>query len=318
MYNESSAEEASGEEIEARKESTGRLFDFLHRAFGEQFEDPRAVADHLTNPEFSYGNFLDYLKRLNGLVCDIPIQEREFNDDEMHVIAKTPFGISTELVTPSPEAQSRLLKLTFDLMQEIPNAGDQPAVIGRTFYNAIERIHPFGDGNGRTARALFFLLCHPRYDSFDDLKQDGIEAISYKKPSSLNEYHKQLIIPLYVHELEKRGIDATLNAGGIPNAALLHGRGEGFGFDPNRLGFLAVWDLMSQEQREKSADYMDGSSTPYYVTRNLPQGIMEDYRGELEQQREEFTASIVRFSANGDWPGELTGELSQACFGPMN
>lgn len=94
--------------------------------------------------------FVGLLQEMNAILLnqqDSPITT-EIN------VAHNKNTLETLDVMPAPEDKRRLLHTLLDFAQELEDPTDQSTVIGF----GINAIHPFDDGNGRVARALYLLL----------------------------------------------------------------------------------------------------------------------------------------------------------------
>lgn len=132
-------------------------------------------------------NYLKALKYIDEVVKKkLPISEKlilgihklvtnkTLSIDKSGVYRKTPvyvvksmFGHVTEVVYTGPDA-SKVQKLSANLVEWIINSekeGINPVVAAGVVHQELAAIHPFADGNGRTARALATLILYQRgYD----------------------------------------------------------------------------------------------------------------------------------------------------------
>lgn len=82
-------------------------------------------------------------------------------------VVKQLFGVAREIVYTGPDAK-KVEKLCYDLIGWINSSegeGINPVIVAGVVHQEIAAIHPFADGNGRTARALATLILYQRgYD----------------------------------------------------------------------------------------------------------------------------------------------------------
>lgn len=87
----------------------------------------------------------EIVDRLNGIVRGQSIAERAKGYSHMEVR-----GDDSLYLSPPVEIKGLLLKEVFEALKRIPNNDDRAALI----YYSFLAIHPYSDGNGRTARLL--------------------------------------------------------------------------------------------------------------------------------------------------------------------
>ena len=151
---------------ESRLENADYTVDFLDKIGGTE-----VLADPQTRKEFilglDYTGFRGWLVRLNGMSRGVPVGERGID------------GISVEVPTlmpPEPEDKEPLLEATLHSAQSIlsreGNEAEDSSLedVSLLFSGAINYIHPFSDGNGRTSRVAGFLT-KEGYDGSDEAKQ---------------------------------------------------------------------------------------------------------------------------------------------------
>ncbi|MFA6393621.1 MAG: Fic family protein [Patescibacteria group bacterium] len=108
-------------------------------------------------------------------------------------VVKSMLGRVTEVVYTGPEA-SKVKKLCADLVQWIEQSEKEsinPVIVAGIVHQEIAAIHPFADGNGRTARALATLILYQRgydfrrlfalEDYYNRERQDYYNAINIGK-----------------------------------------------------------------------------------------------------------------------------------------
>lgn len=114
-----------------------------------------------------YSDFKDYLVRLNGLVRDIPIKERNIDGENVSIGNEM---MGNEYLPPHQEDKDLLLQKAFEGAKKLPRKD-----AGLLLYYALQAVHPFSDGNGRTGRLLHTLL--EKNDSGADVTSDELEEL---------------------------------------------------------------------------------------------------------------------------------------------
>jgi hypothetical protein len=144
--------------IKEREERFLYLIKFLKKIDIQNIvEDQNKKSEFIQN--LSFDEFKDFLLRLNGVVRDIPTSKREFNAGSQ---AKYLINIKDEdgvvRFCPPPNAiKMSLLEEAFNALKRMDSAKrikDGAVMMG----SAINAIHPFPNGNGRTARNISMLL----------------------------------------------------------------------------------------------------------------------------------------------------------------
>lgn len=106
--------------------------------------------------EFSVGRLLDIHRSISNKTLDNPEDEGVFRkNDEIFVVD----GI-TGSVAHTPPSHTEIDKMVYDLCDFANNEDSEnfihPIIKGIIIHFILAYIHPFADGNGRTARSLFY------------------------------------------------------------------------------------------------------------------------------------------------------------------
>ncbi len=160
--------ESAIEKLETGK----KVFEFLERI---KFLDIRKSDEHFDEwlQNLSYEDYTNYLTRLNGILREVPIKNRAVDGDGVEVS----FGITGDIsyLPPATEQKDSLMRENFDALKQIPNNEDRALL---TYY-ALQAIHPYADGNGRTGRLLYEII-----------SEDGKE-LTEEKLSELLDHDKE-------------------------------------------------------------------------------------------------------------------------------
>lgn len=141
-----------------REEQASRLLDFLDRVHANEVFDTKehkmAYIKSLTFEQFTH-----LLMHINGILRDIPMKERAIFED-VEMVPDEGTGLAAEMAQlkpsemPLPQDKPELLKYAFERVCEL----DDPRDIGLCLATALNAIHVFGDGNGRTSRLVYDLM----------------------------------------------------------------------------------------------------------------------------------------------------------------
>jgi hypothetical protein len=101
-----------------------------------------------------YGEFKRYLDFVNGVERGIPLGERGKVSDSFVQSSSQLYGDSTEYQPPHQDHREQLLEMAFNKAKEV----EDPQMAALTLGLAINAVHYFADGNGRTARMVYSLL----------------------------------------------------------------------------------------------------------------------------------------------------------------
>lgn len=143
-------EEAGAKTEEDRDKQAKRLVAFLDKINTEEvFGDEEKRKEYIKNLDFD--DFKDLLIRVNGIVRDIPITKRKFNGTNVKLMGA---GGYVGYVPPFHEDKEPLLKEAFTKAKGSGDIKNTALLISV----AVNAIHPFADGNGRTSRLVYRLI----------------------------------------------------------------------------------------------------------------------------------------------------------------
>ncbi len=139
------------EPVEEKLETGKKVFEFLDRI---KFLDVRKSDEQFNDwlQKLSYEDYTNYLTRLNGILREVPIKKRALDGSGVEVS----FGIMGDIsyLPPAAEQKDGLMRESFDALKQIPDNEDRALL---TYY-ALQAIHPYSDGNGRTGRLLHEII----------------------------------------------------------------------------------------------------------------------------------------------------------------
>lgn len=140
------------EPIVEKLETGKKVFDFLDKT---KFLETRKSDEQFDEwiQKLSYEDFTNYITRLNGILREVPIKQRSVDGKGVEVSLGLT-GNEISYLPPAAEEKENLMRETFDSLKTITNNEDR----GLLIYYALQAIHPYSDGNGRTGRLLHELI----------------------------------------------------------------------------------------------------------------------------------------------------------------
>jgi len=303
---------------EKRTAGLAKMAKFIERTLGsERLADSSVMLEYFSGLE--YRQFTDLLKRLNGIINDVfPSERRAPLEKQSHVV----FGgdeTNLELVPPSPEISQKILEKTFEKIRAIAKDNDQNAAqrVARTLYNSIIYLHSFPDGNGRTARLLYYLFSPHIGKGGQKISEQLPQVVGARKDSyfgnrvtEVDDYHWVLGMGIYADLLRSKGISDDVDKEGVYVASLK--KTEGHGFDVNRLGFIAAYEAMDPDERIKYAHKVGENGAFNFSIKDFPKPLKERIAKQKDAVREEFTRAVLQASASTDeWPDWLDESLDK-------
>ena len=160
------------EPVVEKLETGKKVFEFLDRT---KFLDVRKSDEQFDEwlQKLFYEDYVNYLTRLNGILREVPIKKREVDGSGVELSAGALFGIS--YLPPATEQKDGLMRESFEAIKQMPDNEDRALLI----YYAIQAIHPYSDGNGRTRRLLHEII-----------SEDG-KGLTEERLSELLDHDKQ-------------------------------------------------------------------------------------------------------------------------------
>lgn len=300
------------EENEQKTRGSKRIEDFLERVIGnENINNPDFFIDLLE--KIDYNQFISYLERINGIVKEIPTKDREAFKNGSGIVNTFMMESTPEIIPPRKEKRVEIMKEVFDKLKELASSDreDKKEIISRLIFNSIIYLHPFADGNGRTARTLYFLTSPIFKNSKAEWK---LNFVVRRRTEGFREYHENLNLVVYRNLLSEKGID-WVNNGSEEESVWPEYEDDflGSGFDKNYLGFLAAYQAMSENEREKYIVKQEDNKNKLSINEeNIPDDLRVKIKTEKEKIREEFARKIINTSFDPEWPEWLQRELEEA------
>jgi hypothetical protein len=305
-------EKQQKEEEEQKIRGTEKIENFLERVVGNK---------NINNPDFfidllgkmDYEQFISYLKRVNGIVKEIPIKDRGAFKNESGVVNTSMMESTPEIVPPKKEKRIEIMKEVFDKLKNLAlsDREDKKEIISRSIFNSIIYLHPFNDGNGRTARTLYFLTSPIFKNSKAEWK---LNYVVKRRTEGLKEYHENINLVVYRNLLQGKGIE-WMNNGSEEESVWPEYEDDSpvSGFDRDYLGFLAAYQAMSKDERNKYITNQEDNKNKLSVNEeNLSDELKAKIKVEKEKIREEFARKIIDMSFDPEWPEWLEEELEEA------
>lgn len=303
-----------------RTQGIERIVKFIERTIGKnRLVDTGFFLDLLANN--SLDEDIALLSRCNGLILQTPQQERGL------FLASTTIerGLDLQYHPPEQTDSIEILRQTLTALQALAGTQDPTRAnrIARTLFNLVIYLHPFLDGNGRTARLLYFLFSDSIKKQPEQAK-DQLSSVLQNRASRIKDYHELLNTTVYEDLLQRRNIPTNhdpLNKNDRKPIARLESFyiTQNSGFDSNCLGYLALNDCMTSEQREQYGEQLfQDVLVRIYDIDQLPQELVDAYQTKLPAIRKEFVRRLLERSlSQQEWPDECN-RLLQQVFGLEN
>jgi hypothetical protein len=297
------------QEAALRTEGVEKLFQFLEHLLPEDLERDRAAllkrVEHMTLDEFK-----QTLKTINGLLNNLPRSKRKLIPEGTRKVAVPPPSMfaKVDIVFPSQETSNKLLEWFFYELQKIihNNPPDAPQITARALYHLVVYLHPFRDGNGRTARLLYALFS-PHVQRTDSSREDLKKVVS-NRHKGINDYHNILNLAIFNDLCVERGLTGLTSE---ETVAVSVNNTEDLGFDAVYLRFLAIYDILSKEERDTLL-HKEGEEQ-FFDQDELSAKIKERATVRMEAIRTEFARSILQMTlTENEYPEWLDEDLDQA------
>jgi hypothetical protein len=257
-------------DIKNRKERFQSTVNFLKRIdFENIVEDNEKKDDFIKN--ISFDKFNDLLLRINGLLRDISTSKREFNaGKEARYMAQIKNEEGQVIYNPPlTEDKIKLLHESLDALKRMIIKGeryDGAVMMGA----AINAIHPFEDGNGRTSRVISTLLASsknefkaidPNPEIIQPLIEIYLHDVTYNlKATRIKEIgNNEIIFPEMNNKSKNELQDASVNdLNNIIQACNIYCKKEGEDFEKVCFAPEGVFclDKFIDRYKDKIMDFM--------------------------------------------------------------
>lgn len=136
--------------IENKLETGKKVYEFLDKT---GILETRKSDEKFENwfQNLSYQDYCDHLTRLNGIIRETPIKNRSIDGKNVEIATLIGNKSITDYLPPDHNQKDDLMRKNFEALKKISNNQDR-ALLN---YYAIQAIHPYADGNGRTGRLLY-------------------------------------------------------------------------------------------------------------------------------------------------------------------
>lgn len=292
----------------SRKTSVDRIAKYISDKFPIAESGESSIIKSLQ--DVSPQEFTSFLQSVNATVRGLEVKDIEQFPHNIKV--KTPdFSIfqKTDFVYPRAESRREIMDEVTEKIKRLATQadGESKQAIAHTLYNAVTYLHPFSDGNGRTARLLYF-LCSPHIKRSPTNMREMVQHLAESRNKNIDEYHDQLNQAIYQIMLRKRGLPEDAPDG---DYACQMDDAETLGFDGVYLQMLAAADVLTDEEKQK----YNTSKHPGALSFNgfdFTDDIKSRIKAKMEDIRTEFIRDIVEISTYTNTPDWLTEPLDEA------
>lgn len=152
--------EQSSQEDKKDYHNVVRIMERLHAE--EVFTTPEKSKEFLDS--LSFEEFTKWTDMLNGMARKIPVSERGMKGSGHIQEGNEHLGYGVRYQPPAPSDRTVLMQEAFERAQKMAD----PKLAGLELAFAVNAIHPYDDGNGRTGRMLYSLLSRGYSGTGDD------------------------------------------------------------------------------------------------------------------------------------------------------
>lgn len=270
---------------------TVRLMERFHAE--EVFKTPESSKAFLDSLDFN--DFKRWLGFVNGVEREIPRSERGFREGSMVKSESALLGNDIEYQPPLQRQREMLMEMAFSRAQEL----DDPTAAGLTLGFAINAIHPYPDGNGRTARIVTALLSRG-YDGSEETKR-------YYSNLLENQKGREVINPNPATHGVDRKIAQELTQVVAENSGytdetripryIKNGYGDAMAGEYTAEELVVANEISTQGRHNLNLVLTDGRFTPIALMRAFPPARIERFlkaneNGSTYVDGDEFVASL--------------------------
>lgn len=172
-----------------------------HTGFDQSLSTPDMCAAFVD--ELSGDDFVHLLNQMNGIFVNLPRSYRGF---ARQIQVSGELGDLPVDIHPTPEDKIALLHEVLNVAKTVPDLTDKACLLAV----GINAVHPFAEGNGRVARAVYYLLTngyHPQDQKLQAVLGEHGEDIITPDPNLVRPtIMGNLKLRLGTHELAQSGI----------------------------------------------------------------------------------------------------------------
>ncbi len=276
-----------------RQEATDLFNRFVDKMLTpEQKANPQILLESFSGMD--YDQFISMLQRMNGILRNANTKDRASFENDM--MTKDSFG-EIDIVFPPKEESERIMKEIFEKLKLKIEEGteDSRQAVALTLFNALIYLHPMKDGNGRTARALYFMTS-PSIDRNQEEYGDQLKSAVSKGSYFLSNYHFNINRHGYFWLLSSRNIPTDFIDDGDDWAAIMMHEKDA-GFDEANIMFISAYDVMTEEERKQYAISLtnEGPATAFNFD-VLPKELQNKIKENMPKVRTEFAELVLQGS----------------------
>ncbi|MEN9338142.1 MAG: Fic/DOC family [Candidatus Parcubacteria bacterium] len=262
-----------------------KLLDFSDKV-KEFIDSPEKILSIL---QLSPEEVLSSLERINGLLLHKPMSKRKaFSFEGVQTLNNSG---DVELTFPPNEDRMNIFTEYSTLARKLIQSDEiSKDVLSMYIFNLIIYLHPFVDGNGRTARFSANMIHHCGDDEYTRI-QSLHKTIEERKRLENENFHYQLNTLGYKWLLYERGIESSEGKSKIEidNVEVFET------LETSQLFFIACYDVMSQEERSLYNRSLEENVFVFKAS-ELPKEIKDKARDSLNQARVGFIRKVLDVS----------------------
>lgn len=296
-------------EQEQRKAAVDRITNYIAEKFpiAESGRSPILKSLH----DIDRQEFLSLLQEVNATVRGLEAKNIEPFSPEIKVkTADVSIIRKTDFHFPKAERRREILDEVVEKIKQLAVRDDEQSrqVISHTLYNAVNYLHPFPDGNGRTARLLYF-LSSPHIQRRPENVRKMVQHLIESRDKHINEYHDELNSFVYQMMLQDRGLPTDIGSNG--DYACKMKDTEILGFDGEYLQLLAVAEVLTDEEKQKynRSEHHGALAFDGY---DFPDDVKARVKAKMDDIRTEFIRHIIEISSDPESPDWVTEHLDEA------
>lgn len=294
---------------EQRKTAVDRITDYISERFPIDESGESSIFDSLQN--ITRQEFLSLLQEVNANVRGLEAKDVELFPPEIKVKTTDASIIrKTEFVFPKDERRKEIMEEVVEKIKHLADQDDEQSkqAIAHTLYNAVNYLHVFPDGNGRTARLLYF-LSSPHVERKPENVREMVQHLTKSRDSHINDYHNDLNTVVYQMMLRDRGL--SMDAASDGDYLCRMKDTEILGFDGQYLQLLAAADVLTDEEKKQYNKSRESGGLAFDGY-EFPEDVKARIKAKMDDIRTEFIRHIIEISSDPESPDWLTEHLDEA------